>query len=131
MRSKKNGKIRRVKKAPGAPKQPLTPYLEFAMAERSTISKDLGQLSLTEMGQELGRRWRCLDASKKTFYEEKSKANREEYRKKLREYNLSNKIPDGGVENGIPEERSRFYYHEWFVLPFLHHQSLRTLVQRY
>ena len=88
MRPVKSTKKKRSKKSPDAPKQPLTSYLEFAKIERAAILNDGGNLSLTDVGKELGRRWKNLPASEKAPFEEKSRANREQYAQALHEYNL-------------------------------------------
>ena len=85
MRSNKRVR-RKAKRIPGAPKQPLSPFMEFVKEERKTILQDLGKLSLQEMGKELGRRWRCLDASVKEIFKERSKVNRETYEKEMKEF---------------------------------------------
>jgi len=87
MRSKKVVAKKR-KKPNDAPKQPLTPYLEFAKDERPKIYEEVGKLSLTAMGKELGKRWKCFASSEKAVYEEKGKMNREKYKEKVHQYNL-------------------------------------------
>ena len=61
-------------------KQPLNPYLEFARVERPKILAELGNLSVSEVGRELGKRWASLDKVGRSVFVEKSKVNRESYK---------------------------------------------------
>ena len=54
------GKKSRKDKDPSAPKPPLNSYMEFAKEERPRVLLDLGNLSTTEVGKEIGVRWREL-----------------------------------------------------------------------
>ena len=76
-------KTNKKQKNPLTPKLPLSSYMEFAMSERPKILSDLGNLTLGEIGKEMGRRWKCLDRQKKEIFEKKSKENRERYEKEL------------------------------------------------
>ena len=55
--SKKSKKGRKVKqlKDPKKPKKPKSPFMLFSDDMRSTIREELGNLSLGNMGKELGR----------------------------------------------------------------------------
>ena len=69
MVSKKVGaKKKSRRKIPGAPKRPKSSYMEFSQEERPKIVSDLGTLSLTDMGKELGKRWKMLPPEEKTVY---------------------------------------------------------------
>ena len=63
-----------------AHKKPLSSYMEFCEHERSNVVAD-GFNELTEIGKELGRRWRGLSAEEKCYYVNRSKQNREVYEK--------------------------------------------------
>ena len=67
------------KKDPLAPKLPLSSFMEFGKFERPKILKDLGSLSLAEVGIELGKRWRALGEKEKHVFDNKSKENRITY----------------------------------------------------
>ena len=67
------------KKDPLAPKLPLSSFMEFGKQERSKIKADLGIMTLSEVGRELGRRWRGLGKDQKEVFEKKSKENRATY----------------------------------------------------
>ena len=99
------GKARKVKKKdPNAPRMPLSSYLEFAQLERPKIKDDLGLQPISEVGKELGLRWKQLDQNKKAQFEEKARENRVRYEKEMMEYqrkNSSSSTP-GNVSAGSP-----------------------------
>ena len=99
------GKARKVKKKdPNAPRMPLSSYLEFAQTERPKIKDDLGLQPISEVGKELGLRWKKLDKIKKAQFEEKARENRVRYEKEMMEYqrkNSSSSTP-GNVSAGSP-----------------------------
>lgn len=52
----------------GGAKKTLSPYMKFCKKTRPKIVKEKPTLSFTEIGQELGSRWRALgDAEKAKF----------------------------------------------------------------
>ena len=70
-------------KKKGAPKKPLSPYMEFAKVERSQVLAELGSLSIGEVGKELGRRWKVLPQIQKEKFVDIGKENVENYVKEL------------------------------------------------
>ena len=82
----KSGKKKRIRPI-GAPRPPLSPYMEFVQSERATVLSDLGNIGFREMGKELGRRWKMLSPLSKSVFIEKNQANRKEYEKKMEEFN--------------------------------------------
>ena len=89
------------KKNPLAPKLPLSSYMEFAKDQRSKVLEDLGKLSLTEVGKELGRRWQSLSKADKQVFEVKSKENRTKYESEMKVF--TNSTPLG---NSDPPDQS-------------------------
>ena len=75
------------KKNPLAPKLPLSSYMEFSIAERAKVLKDLGSLSLVDVGRELGRRWKSLSIPEKNVYEVKGRENRVKYQNEMEMFN--------------------------------------------
>jgi len=54
---------------PNAPKQPLTAFFIYSMAERPKVKEDHPTMSVTDVAKELGRRWSELDSeSKQSFH---------------------------------------------------------------
>ena len=60
--------------------------MEFTKGEQTKIIEDLGNLSLSEMGKELGKRWQCLSKEEKGIFENRSKENRAQYVKERENY---------------------------------------------
>ena len=56
-------------KDPSAPKRPLTSFFLFARKERPRLIAELGNISVVEVGKELGRRWSRLDMAFKEKYD--------------------------------------------------------------
>ena len=85
-----------------APKLPLSSFMEFGKVERPKILAELGGISLTEVGRELGNRWRSLSNEEKKVFEDKSKENKLKYQKEkasLEQKRLSDNLasPDNFV----------------------------------
>ena len=59
----------KVLKDPTAPKRPLSAFMLFARAERPKLVAELGNISVGEVGKELGRRWALIDVDSKGKYE--------------------------------------------------------------
>ena len=97
------------KNHPNAPKQPLSPYMEFSKQERVKVINDLGVLSLPEMGKELGRRWRSLNSVEKAVYVEISKLSRKKYEEELKTLSGDGRSIDGSGDRNsdiVNEEAS-------------------------
>jgi len=60
-------------------KKPPPTFLKWSMFERVEIKKELGNLSFTEMGKELGRRWAAITPEVKAVYKEKYEQEKLEY----------------------------------------------------
>lgn len=60
-------------------KKPPPTFLKWSMFERVEIKKELGNLSFTEMGRELGRRWAAITPEVKAVYKEKYEQEKMEY----------------------------------------------------
>ena len=71
---------KRAKKDPLAPKPPLNSYMEFARDERPKVLQDLGQVSTTEVGKEIGLRWKNLKEDEREKYMVRFRANQEQYK---------------------------------------------------
>ena len=56
-------------KDPAAPKRPLSSFFLYAEDERPRVLAQLGNISIGEVGKELGRRWAVLDKKSKMKYE--------------------------------------------------------------
>ena len=76
-------------KDPQAPKKPITSFIAFSMAERVKIKEDLGNLSVAEVGKELGRRWTELNVESKAVYELASKQAKQRFDEEMKSYQPS------------------------------------------
>jgi len=85
-------------KDPSAPKRPLSAFMLFSQEERPRVLADLGNLSLGEVGSELGKRWTSLDAEAKGKYDEKSMKEKERYAEELKEYTPSKEFLEAKSE---------------------------------
>lgn len=52
----------------GGAKKKLSPYMKFCKKTRPKIVKEKPQLSFTEIGKELGSRWRALSEAEKAKF---------------------------------------------------------------
>jgi len=66
-------------------KKPPPPFLKWSQFERLEIKKELGNLSFTEMGRELGKRWGAITPEVKQVYKEKYKQEKDQYDAQCRE----------------------------------------------
>ena len=95
-------------KDPLAPKLPLSSYMEFSKQERATVISDLGNISIGEVGRELGKRWQGLSKEEKDVFEKKAKENRDEYVKvkqtyEERKHDEENILPPPNGDNSNEE----------------------------
>ena len=56
-------------KDPAAPKRPMSSFFLFGKEERPRVMAQLGNISVGEVGKELGRRWAVLDKDRKGRYD--------------------------------------------------------------
>ena len=68
------------------PKKPLSPYLEFVEVERAVILAEVGTISFSELGKELGRRWKNLPEIEKEVFKIKGKENWTVYSEELSKF---------------------------------------------
>ena len=95
-------------KDPLAPKLPLSSYMEFSKEERAKVISDLGNISIGEVGRELGKRWQGLSKEEKDVFEKKAKENRDEYVKvkqtyEERKHDEENILPPPNGDNSNEE----------------------------
>ena len=74
------------KKDPLAPKLPLSSFMEFGKQERVKVLSELGNISIGDVGRELGKRWRALSKEEKDVFEREAKENREKYEMEKKKY---------------------------------------------
>ena len=91
------GKKSRKDKDPSAPKPPLNSYLEFAKEERPRVLLDLGNPSTTDVGKEIGVRWRMLPKEERQKFETRFRENQESYRAEKLKYEKSTSKPQNDM----------------------------------
>ena len=89
--------VKKTGKDPSAPKPPLNSYLEFAREERPRVLLELGKMSTTEVGKEIGMRWKKLHDDEKQKFVDIFRENQERYKVDKKNYEKS---LDTGVNEG-------------------------------
>jgi len=82
----KRAKKEKPKKDPNAPKKPLGSYMIFAGERRVGVKAEKPGLTLGEMGKELGRLWKEVDAEEKSEFEAKAATAKKAYALALEAY---------------------------------------------
>ena len=73
-------------KDPSAPKKPPSAFLLWSKERRENIKDEMGNLSMVDMGRELGKRWKTESPEVKDFYENIYKTKKETYLKDMTNY---------------------------------------------
>merc|ERR1740139_729919 len=71
--------LKKKKKDPNAPKQPLSAYFLFSAEERNKIKEDTPKLSICEVAKKLGQRWADLDPTIKQKFQALAQEGRKKY----------------------------------------------------
>ena len=89
--SKAAGKKKKPKalKDPSAPKRPLSAFFQFSQEQRPVVMAELGNISVTEVGKELGKRWAALDKETKSKYENLVTEAKAKYEEQMKTYQPS------------------------------------------
>ena len=95
------------RKDPLAPKPPLNSYLEFSNEERPKVIVDLGKVSTTEIGKEIGLRWQKLNKEEKEKYVAKFKENQERYKLEKQKYDEINTTADTVAAPGNKKHKKK------------------------
>jgi len=97
---KATGKRKKPKalKDPLAPKRPLSAFFQFSQEERAVVLAELGNISVAEIGKELGKRWALLDEVKKSKYENKVVEAKARYDEEMKTYQPSKEFLDKKAE---------------------------------
>lgn len=75
---------------PNAPKRATSAWMIYVNTQRDKVKATNPDLRLTEVTSQLSQMWKSLSADDKVHYEEKSKLQREEYKKALEIYAQTN-----------------------------------------
>jgi hypothetical protein len=80
------GKRKRKKKDPNAPKRPLSGFFFFCSDERAAVKAKHPNFSVGEIGKELGLRWGKVSAADKAKFNAKALADRARYERESATY---------------------------------------------
>ena len=64
----KRGNTRKTRKAQAGGKRGANPFMKFAAKERKNIMGQNPGMAMTDVGKELGKRWRSLSDAEKSKY---------------------------------------------------------------
>ncbi|KEP60109.1 UNVERIFIED_CONTAM: HMG (high mobility group) box domain-containing protein [Hammondia hammondi] len=83
------GKKKRTKKDPNAPKKPLSSYMFFAKDKRAEILKKQPSLKsdIGKVGKMIGEEWAKLSSSQKMTYQKKAEQEKIRYQREMSLYN--------------------------------------------
>eukprot|EP00743_Colponemidia_sp_Colp-15_P001791 GILK01001955.1.p1 GENE.GILK01001955.1~~GILK01001955.1.p1 ORF type:complete len:177 (+),score=34.17 GILK01001955.1:82-612(+) len=85
-KDKSNARRRRAKKHPKAPKRALSAYMIFGKAVRPEIIAQVGDVHVTEIMREIGRRWGAMSEEEKQPYELKAQEDKQRYAGEMSTY---------------------------------------------
>ncbi len=73
------------------PKRGLSPYMLFCNEKRDMVKRDMPPgAGLSDVGKELGRRWRALSATEKETWSERARSDRSRYEDEMEEWRQKN-----------------------------------------
>eukprot|EP00192_Tetraselmis_astigmatica_P015885 CAMPEP_0117663142 /NCGR_PEP_ID=MMETSP0804-20121206/8434_1 /TAXON_ID=1074897 /ORGANISM="Tetraselmis astigmatica, Strain CCMP880" /LENGTH=89 /DNA_ID=CAMNT_0005470099 /DNA_START=160 /DNA_END=429 /DNA_ORIENTATION=+ len=81
------GKRKRAKKDPNAPKRPLGMYMMFCKERRGGIAAANPSLSVAQIGKLLGEEWRAMDEKEKERFRGLADQDKVRYEKEMETYN--------------------------------------------
>ena len=102
----KKSKRKWKRKVQGSVKKPLSAYMEFCKDLRPIVLATDGNLSLPEIGKELGRRWRELDVESKKRYLEIASENKAKFIEDQRLHSESNSLSESSSVPAISVQSS-------------------------
>ncbi|KAG2185786.1 hypothetical protein INT43_002223 [Umbelopsis isabellina] len=85
-RNADDGKKRRAKKDPNAPKRGLSAYMFFSQELRQKVKEDNPEASFGQIGKILGDKWKEMDDSDKAPFAAKAEADKKRYEKEKAEH---------------------------------------------
>lgn len=83
------GKKKRAKKDPNAPKKPLSSFMLFSKDKRAEILKKQPSLKsdIGKVGKMIGEEWSKLNATQKAAYQKKAEQEKARYQREMSLYN--------------------------------------------
>ncbi|EKX32716.1 FACT complex subunit ssrp1 [Guillardia theta CCMP2712] len=82
----KEGKAKKAKKDPNAPKRGQNAYMLWSQEAREKMRKANPDLPMKAVMQQLGEKWKEIDAEEKKEWEEKAREDKERFKRETEEY---------------------------------------------
>jgi len=92
---------------PAAPKRPMSAFFLFAEEQRPLVMAELGNISVGEIGKELGRRWAVLDKDKKCKYDAVYLEAKARYEEEMKTYQPSHQFLEMKAKREMEEKEAQ------------------------
>ena len=127
-KTRKKNTRRKEMKDPAAPKRPLSSFFLFADEERPKVMAELGNISVGEVGKEMGRRWAELDKDKKGKYETIQAKAKAKYEEEMKNYQPSKEFLEMKAEQDRKRLTGTEHMAEYFS--FLKDNWMKVVVEQ-
>eukprot|EP00198_Chlamydomonas_reinhardtii_P008057 XP_001697394.1 high mobility group protein [Chlamydomonas reinhardtii] len=77
------------RKASGAPKKPMTPFLHFSNAVRESVKAENPGIAFGELAKVIGEKWAKLSAQEKAEYVKRFDEDKQRYAREMQDYALA------------------------------------------
>ena len=102
-------------KDPLAPKRPLSAFFQFSQEQRPVVMAELGNISVAEVGKELGKRWAALEKETKSKYENMVVEAKARYEEEMKTYQPSQEfLEKRAVHNRKNEQKASKLASQYF-----------------
>jgi len=98
------GKTKRKKKDPNAPKRPLSAFFLFCADERPSVKVSHPEYSVGEVAKEMGERWAKVSPETKAKYEAAASSEKQRYEKDMVAFKAGTYRPAQNVDDDDDED---------------------------
>ena len=95
---------------PAAPKRPMSAFFLFSEEQRPLVMAELGNISVGEIGKELGRRWAVLDKDKNRKYDAVYLEAKARYEEEMKTYQPSHQFLEMKAKREMEEKNNMAEY---------------------
>ncbi|KAG7356185.1 HMG high mobility group box-containing protein [Nitzschia inconspicua] len=99
-----DGKKKKAKKDPNAPKGAKGAYTFFMQEYRDKIKDESPDLSFGEIGKALGEKWKVIGAEEKAKFEEMAKKDKERHKREMAEHKAKKEEDAGDDSDGVDDD---------------------------
>jgi hypothetical protein len=99
-----DGKAKRAKKDPNAPKRGLSAYMFFANENRERVKEEHPGVGFGQVGRLLGERWKALSDTDRAPYDAKAAADKKRYEDEKAAYLAEVEEQNAAEEDGEDDE---------------------------